>query len=201
MATKKVVGRKSGAGSKSTTKVAKRTRTRSACLQTAIDRAPAPDVEVTTWLAVDFDRIPKKAWDTFLADLAETGNVTRTCKRIGLKRITVYSRAKRDPEFKAEMEEAHALGLRQLEDVAVKRATQGWTEPVFFQGEEVGGVQKYSDALLMFLLQGRDSRYKRKQEITGADGGPIHMLMQLSDDDLEAEIAARQRELENTPDA
>jgi hypothetical protein len=47
---------------------------------------------------------------------------------------------------------------------------------VFYQGEKVGTVQKYSDTLLIFLMKGvRPEKYRERfgHEITGKDGGPI----------------------------
>lgn len=194
--------KKSGVGAgKAKAKKTPAKRTRSGVIAAAIAHAPAPDVESNKYHLVHEEKIPEAAWEAFLDDLMETGNVTRTCKRVGLKRITVYSRAKRDEAFKEAMEEAHAIGMKQLEDHAMQRATLGVRRDVYFQGEIVGGHQEYSDSLIMFMLQARDPRYKRKQEITGADGGPLHLLMQLSDEDLEAEIAARMKELESTPSA
>ena len=47
-------------------------------------------------------------------------------------------------------------------------------EPVYYQGEVVGQVQRYSDTLLMFLLKGRrPEKFKDRTELTGKDGAPI----------------------------
>ena len=65
-------------------------------------------------------------------------------------------------------------------------------EPVFYQGEVVGSVRKFSDTLLMFLLKGnRPDKYKDRvsKEIAGKDGGAIQVnseidLSKLSDEEL-----------------
>ena len=41
----------------------------------------------------------------------------------------------------------------ELQGEAVRRAKEGWLEPVFHQGIQVGTRRRYSDRLLMFLLQ------------------------------------------------
>lgn len=61
-----------------------------------------------------------------------------------------------------------------LEDEAVRRATEGTLEPVFYQGVKCGAVRRYSDGLTQFLLRGfRPQKYSSRAEITGANGGPI----------------------------
>jgi hypothetical protein len=44
--------------------------------------------------------------------------------------------------------------------VAVKRAVEGWLEPVFFKGRQCGWVRKYDHSLLMFLIRKRDPSYR-----------------------------------------
>jgi hypothetical protein len=148
---------------------------------------------------MDESKIPKAAWQDLLNEISERGNITDSCKVVGIKRITVYKRADRDPEFEAAMKAAHQRGLLTLEDHAVKRAVRGVDKPVFFQGVEVARVTEYSDTLLQFLLQGNDPKYKRKQEITGADGGPIALLVQLTDEELDAQIAKLHKEAGELP--
>jgi len=136
-----------------------------------------------------------------IADLREHGIVTDACNVNGIRRETFYRKRREEPEFDDLAEVAHAEGLKRLEDVAVRRATVGDPEAVYFQGEVVGYNNKTSDQLLMFLLQGRDPKYKRKQEISGPNGGPLELLTKMNDDDLEAEIARRTAELQETPAA
>ena len=50
-----------------------------------------------------------------------------------------------------------------LEREAWRRASEGVKQPVFYQGEVCGHVQKYSDVLLIFLLKGaRPDRYREQ---------------------------------------
>ena len=79
--------------------------------------------------------------------------------------------------FAAAQDEAAQL----LEDEAVRRATEGVLEPVFYQGEECGAVRRYSDGLMQFLLRGfRPQKYSSKAEITGPGGGPLEAAIQVS---------------------
>lgn len=150
---------------------------------------------------VAINNVPAKTWARFLEVLAETGHVARSCKAVGLNRITAYARRAADEEFRKAWEEAHAIGLSVLEDEAKRRAFEGVEEPVFYQGDICGYKTQYSDNLLMFLLQGNNSKYKRKQEITGANGGPLAVLAQLDDEGLDEVIKQRLRELQETPES
>jgi hypothetical protein len=76
-------------------------------------------------------------------------------------------------------DDAVEVGTQRLEDEAIRRATEGWEEPVYQRGELVGHVRRYSDALLMFLLRGRRPEVygerRQRVEVTGAGGGPIEL--------------------------
>ena len=125
----------------------------------------------------------------FCAALAETGIVARACKAVEISRQTAYEWRDEDENFAKNWDRALQIGITALEDEAHRRAFEGGDEPVFYQGEEVGSVRKYSDTLAIFLLKAhRPERYREnsRMELTGADGGPI----QLSDTDRAARIAA-----------
>lgn len=91
----------------------------------------------------------------FLEALAHSGNVTEACGQSGLSRATAYRLRRADEAFAAAWSEARETGTDALEDEAVRRATQGVEEQVFYGGERVGTQRKYSDALLQFLLRAR----------------------------------------------
>jgi hypothetical protein len=67
---------------------------------------------------------------------------------------------KDDPEVREALENAEQCGALRLESVAIKRATEGVEEGVYYQGELVGTERKYSDGLLTTLMKGKmKSRY------------------------------------------
>lgn len=146
---------------------------------------------------VNFNKIPAKAWDAFLSDLEETGNITKSCVRIGIKRITVYKRAENNEEFAKALKAAHQTGLARLEDVAVQRATEGVDKPVFFQGEIVGFTREYSDQLLQFLLKGNMKKYREaaKEEETPRGSGVLVVPASLDAGDWEAAAIVMQKSL------
>ncbi len=89
-----------------------------------------------------------------------------------------YNWRKGDEAFATAWDEALDAGTDALEDEAVRRAHEGVEEPVFYQGEEVARVRKYSDNLLMFLLKGRrPERFRERTEISGPGGGPVRVVL------------------------
>lgn len=131
-------------------------------------KAPAQSGEDTSW------------WPQFLESLMTTCNVTASARAAGVGRVTVYDHRRRHSDFAKAWDEAKAIGADTLEDEAVRRARDGWLEPVFFRGEATGEVRKFSDTLLIFLLKGaKPDKYRERFEHTGAGGGPIDQVVRV----------------------
>lgn len=115
-----------------------------------------------------------KQWESFLAELRQHATIKRAAKTARIHHGTVYKYLAKDAEFRKQVDEALAIGSRALEQEAIRRAVDGVKEPVFYQGEKVAAVTRYSDTLLIFMLKGlRPERYKDRHEHTGPGGGPI----------------------------
>lgn len=118
-----------------------------------------------------------KRQELFLLTYAREGTVHRGCEAAGVSRRAVYNWIEADKLFAAKFERAREIATDILEEEARRRALKGVEEPVFYQGQVVGSVQKYSDILIMMLLNGhRPERFKNRQEHTGKDGGPIAVV-------------------------
>lgn len=110
----------------------------------------------------------------FLDHLRTSCNYAASARAAGVGYSTVMARKQRDADFQAACDEALEEAYDSLEAEARRRAFEGSDEPVWHQGEQVGTVRKYSDSLAQFLLKGyRRRKFGDKQEITGADGGPL----------------------------
>jgi len=97
-----------------------------------------------------------------------TANVARACEAAGIGRTTAYEWREADEEFRRRWNKAAEIGAEALEDEAVRRAHEGWEDPVFYQGTQCATVRKYSDTLLIFLLKGRKpERYRERIEHSG----------------------------------
>jgi len=136
----------------------------------------------------------------FIAELARTGNVTRAAIAAGVSYRNVYHHRSVDPDFAALWDEAREMSKDVLAHEARRRAVDGVAEAVYYQGEVVGTVQRYSDTLLIFLMKGEmPDKYADRRQISGPDGGPLRIthtgeeLRALPDDELAAQYAAKIR--------
>ncbi len=71
----------------------------------------------------------------------------------GVSRRTVDNWIKSNKEFAALFEDAREDATEILEAEAHRRAIKGVSEPIYYKGEKVGAVQKFSDTLLIVLLK------------------------------------------------
>ncbi len=119
----------------------------------------------------------------FLEVLGTTANVTQACAIAGLACRSVYHWRTHDEGFAQAWTEALERGIDALEDVALRRATEGREEPVFYKGEKCGSVRKPSDALLMFMLKARRPEiYKDRAAVEHStkDGTPLVPVINLT---------------------
>ena len=91
----------------------------------------------------------------FLAALRETGLVKDACKVAAVGRSTAYEERQRNEDFALAWHEVETETTEAMEREAVRRAHEGWEEPVYQRGECVGHVRKFSDTLLIFMLKSR----------------------------------------------
>jgi hypothetical protein len=90
-----------------------------------------------------------------LAAYREQKTIVAACQRVGLNRSTVYEREKADPEFAAAMREIYDETTDELEISSLRRAIEGWLEPVYYLGAEVGQVRKFCTTREIFHLKAR----------------------------------------------
>jgi hypothetical protein len=137
---------------------------------------------------------PTKEWsDIFIAELTRVPNVTAAAKKAKRSRAYVYRARAEYPDFAAAWDDALEASIEHAEGELYRRSVNGVLEPVFYQGEMIGHIRRYSDTLLMFLLRShKPERYMEKvrSELTGANGGPIEQrnlpdLSKLSVEELE----------------
>jgi transposase-like protein len=120
------------------------------------------------------DDLTLKKQEAFLEAYRGLGNITVAAAKVGIARQTHYDWLKKFPEYAQDFKEAQLIAADVLEDEALRRAALGWEEPVFYQGEQVATVRKYSDTLLIFLLKGiKPEKYRDRTEHTGPGGFPM----------------------------
>lgn len=132
-------------------------------------------------------------WAVFLQHMAATANLTRSAEAAGMRRETVYVKRRTDPEFEKLYQEAYQAGYDKMEEECQRRAFSGFEEPVFYKGEQVATVTRFSDSLAQFLLKGNKSEKfrDRVETIDGGSAGPSRFA-RMTDEELEAELQRRQ---------
>jgi hypothetical protein len=116
----------------------------------------------------------------FLHAYAETCSMTEAAKRAQVTTAAHYGWMKKFPKYRECFAEMKQLAGDYLEGVAVDRATNGWLEPIYYQGNRCGSVRRFDGGLLQFLLRGMMSeRYGAKVEHTGPNQGPIETKIEV----------------------
>jgi len=125
---------------------------------------------------------------TYLDALAEHGNVTKAARAAGMRLKTILQYRKADEQFAEAEELAQQEAADALEWEVRRRATLGVEEPVWYKGECVGTVTRFSDSLAAMLLKGaKPDKYadRSKSEISNPDGS-----MQLDETAISARLAS-----------
>ena len=98
----------------------------------------------------------------FLAAYIEIGNITGAAKMAHISRTNHYEWFKENEDYNEAFTQAEEAAADRLEEEAWRRAVEGTVKPVFYKGQQVGGIREYSDTLLIFLLNGmRPEKYKK----------------------------------------
>jgi hypothetical protein len=112
----------------------------------------------------------------FLKAYLNCSSISSAAEAVGCRRTCHYVWIKESPGYAKAFEIAQPIAVQNLEDEAIKRATLGWDEPVFYQGVQCGTVKKFSDSLLALLLKGhKPMKYRDRTDttISNPDGSPL----------------------------
>lgn len=129
----------------------------------------------------------------FLAAFKITASITRAAAAAKIDRVLHYRWLAEDEEYTEAFRQAREEAAQALEDEAIRRAHEGWEEPVIYHGElcyqrdsrgrtrkRVLTVRKYSDQLLLATLKAwLPEKYRERvtAEHTGPDGNPIEVAV------------------------
>lgn len=123
----------------------------------------------------------KARQDRYLAARARRGTLSGASRAARISPNTVYQWRETDQPGGYTAEEFLALEIaaknthtEMLEEEADRRGHDGVLKPVFQGGKLAGKVREYSDTLLIFRLKAlAPEKYRERQEVTGAGGGPL----------------------------
>ena len=97
----------------------------------------------------------------WLEAFARSRTVSHATRAVQMSRTTIYEARESDPAFAAAWDSIVEETLDDLEDSMLKRAVDGWEEPVIYKGQrckDADGpitIRKYSDALTQFAARTR----------------------------------------------
>lgn len=118
----------------------------------------------------------------FLELLRKRPNVTAAAEAVEVSKKTAYDAYHRDPDFAAAWNEAINGAMDDAEEELYRRGVEGWLEPVFYQGQEVGTVRKFSDTCLARFLQAhRPNKYADKHIHRLAEEDPVNEALRAID--------------------
>jgi hypothetical protein len=138
---------------------------------------------------------------TFLASYMDCGHKAKAAITAGLSYSSILKAEKDDPDFAAEVEQAHELFTAKLSDAAYKAAVSGWKKPLFdAKGNHVGDEWKFSERILELLLKRHDHNFRDKIEVDQKVSGGVLVVQApaLTMDQWKQQVAAArgvQREL------
>lgn len=132
----------------------------------------------------------------FIEALADCGSVKSASKAVNMTFAGAYALRRRAgaEEFRAAWDAALALGVQQLEDVAMERALHGVEEDVWHNGKVVGARRVYNDKLLMFVLRNRAGSRFAADSIANAGAATRSYLQRLKKEWREEWEAEREKE-------
>lgn len=129
------------------------------------------DPEITAYASV-FKEGLTKAQVEFLYSYIVHGSLRKAAKHSGVHKARHFE-WKRKALYVECFEEARRLTLGALEDEAQRRAVDGVVEPVFYRDKLVGHKRRYSDSLLIRLLEANGpARFGPKPELPNQSRGP-----------------------------
>jgi hypothetical protein len=91
----------------------------------------------------------------FLEAYKQAGTASEAARLTGIPRDTHTYWLKRSESYRQAFAAADDEATEVLEKEALRRAVDGREEDVYFNGQVVGKVRKYSDVLLIFLLKAK----------------------------------------------
>jgi hypothetical protein len=89
----------------------------------------------------------------FLSVLAETCNVSEACRKSGVPMTVAYRRRKMDAAFRAEWNEAIAIGYQRLEALLLDRAFNGTEKVITRKDGSEERVREYPNQIALQLLR------------------------------------------------
>lgn len=146
--------------------------------------------DLDTRAPIQKGRVPfnKSAQVRYLMYLARFGLKNSAAQYAGVSSEAVRFYSKNtNPDFADAINEAMDIFKESLEQVALRRAVDGWEEPVYQKGELVGTIHRHSERMLEMLLKRHIPDFKDNLRIDNSvNGGVLLIPSALSAEEWEA---------------
>jgi hypothetical protein len=110
-------------------------------------------------------RVTTAAITKILNEIALTGVMYKACIATGVSPLQFLRLRKENNALELLASEAKEIYREHISQVVHHRAIEGWEEPVFYQGREVGTVRKYSDRLLEMQARRHIPEYRESTQM------------------------------------
>lgn len=104
--------------------------------------------------------------ERFLSIFSEVGVITKAAAIAGIDKSNHSKWLKSNEKYRERFEAAVEAANDVLIAECRRRAVEGVDEPVFYKGEQVDTVKKYSDLLLIFEMKRRMPEYRDKVDVS-----------------------------------
>lgn len=99
----------------------------------------------------------------FCTQIAAGATIGDAAEKAGYAASHLFERRRNEPELASAWAAADELAIQRMEREADRRGVNGWDEPIFHQGKQVGKVKKHSDTLLIFRLKAKRPEVYRER--------------------------------------
>lgn len=121
-----------------------------------------------------YGKVTPDSLGQFLAAYMECGLKAKSALAAGLSYSAILKAEKDDPEFAAEVEQAHELFIAKLSDQAFKVAFEGWKVPKYdAKGNLCGHEWKFSERIMELMLKRHDPGFRDKQDVDVKHSGGV----------------------------
>ena len=106
------------------------------------------------------------------------GNVTEACKAVGMARTTHYDWMEKDPDYRAAVESVADIALDYVESKLME-LIDGPEKDIMTEAGPVRIKDSPTPSAVIFYLKTKGQRrgYVERQEITGANEGPVQIVI------------------------
>lgn len=116
---------------------------------------------------------------------SSAGNVSKAAKAAGISRASAYDHKGSDADFSQAWDNVIDYVVDTMEDELYRRSTKGTLEPIFYKGEMVAKVRKFSDRLLEFGLKAkRPDIYRERLDVNTNVTGSLDVNIEAAINDI-----------------